>query len=109
MDGVKKEETDTKKHSKGRKGRSNNQREQNEKEKNKSTVKSEEETEADTPPTIEQPKNLKQKILKWMDHSAYVATMIILTVLALFMVDMVIAVTVLFSFHKSFSLKVEHI
>lgn len=90
MDGRKKEEADQKKQPKGRKGRSNNQREQNEKEKNKNTLKSEEEIEADTPATTEQPKNLKEKILKWMDHSAYVATMIVLTVLALFMIDMVI-------------------
>jgi hypothetical protein len=99
MDERKKEETDQKKQPKGRKGRSNNQREQNEKDKIKNTLKSEEEIEADTPAAIEPPKNLKEKILKWMDHSAYVATMIVLTILALFMIDMVISARH-FDFHK---------
>ncbi len=45
------------------------------------------------PEVIEPPKNLKDKILRWMDHQVYVVTMVIVTVLALFMIDVVTAQT----------------
>jgi hypothetical protein len=86
-----KEETDPKKPSKGRKGRNNSQRAQVEKDKAKNALQSSHTEEGiEAMVKIDEPKNLKQKILKWMDHNAYVATMIVLTVLALFMIDMVI-------------------
>jgi hypothetical protein len=41
------------------------------------------------PEEINPPKNLKDRILRWMDHQVYVVTMVVVTVLALFMVDVV--------------------
>jgi hypothetical protein len=96
-----KDETDPKKPTKGRKGRSNNQRGQKEKEKAKNALQNEGGNEVDTPAVIEEPKNLKQKILKWMEHNAYVTTMIVLTVLALFMIDMVIIIEFTIQMHES--------
>ena len=85
-----KDEADPKK-PKGRKGRNNIQRAQAEKDKPKNTLQSSQNEEGiEAAAAIDEPKNLKQKILKWMDHNAYVATMIVLTVLALFMIDMVL-------------------
>ena len=45
------------------------------------------------PEEIDPPKNLKDRILRWMDHQVYVVTMVVVTVLALFMVDVVSAQT----------------
>ena len=90
MDDPKKEQadTDTKKSVKGqRKGRAQINRDGRNKG-GKDIAKTEDEPES-VIEKAEPPKNFKEQILQWMDHRIYVTTMIIVTVLALFMIDIV--------------------